>query len=173
MKSALLFFWHSLFSDFPSYELRLFYFNFLLGNTCSNNSSLHRSIKLFCIGGVSIGERTTINRAVTLDGRGGLKIGNRVSVSEGVKILTASHEVNSESFNLILKPVFVEDYVWIGANAIILPGVLVGFGAVVGAGSVVVKNVEPHTVVCGNPAIVISTRVGNLNYDPTWRPIFF
>ncbi len=120
-----------------------------------------------------IGEFTTINRSVTLDGRGGLKIGSRVSVSEGVKILTASHEVNSESFNLILKSVVIDDYVWIGANAIILPGVFVGYGAVVGSGSVVVKNVEPLTVVCGNPAKVVSIREGNLNYDPTWKPLFF
>jgi acetyltransferase-like isoleucine patch superfamily enzyme len=122
---------------------------------------------------VLIGEFTTINRSVTLDGRGGLKIGSRVSVSEGVKILTASHEVNSESFNLILKSVVIDDYVWIGANAIILPGVFVGYGAVVGSGSVVVKNVEPLTVVCGNPAKVVSIREGNLNYDPTWKPLFF
>lgn len=55
-------------------------------------------------------------------------------------------------------PIIIEDDVWIGANAIILSGVTIGEGAIIGAGSVVTKNVEPYTIFAGNPAKKIKMR---------------
>ena len=58
-----------------------------------------------------------------------------------------------------MKPIVIEDYVWIATGAMILPGVTVGEGAVVAAGSVVTKDVPPWTVVAGNPAREVKKRV--------------
>lgn len=58
------------------------------------------------------------------------------------------------------KPVVIEDDVWIGARAILLPGVTIGEGTIVGAGSVVTKSVLPYSIVAGNPARIVRSRVG-------------
>lgn len=173
MKALLLFFWDACVSGLPSYGLRRAYFVWVLRNSCKGPVSLHRHLSLFCLGGVSIGAGTTINRRATLDGRGGLAIGSNVSISEGVKLLTATHDVQSSSFELQLLPVRIADWVWIGVDAIVLPGVTVGEGAVVGAASVVTRDVEPYTVVAGNPAVVRAMRPRTLNYSPLWKPRLF
>ena len=171
MKTILLIIWHDLICNVPIYSLRRLYFVRILRNTIHRSSALHRNVRLFCHSGIDVGSCTTINRDVTLDGRGSLLIGNNVSISEGVKIVTASHSISSKSFDLVKKPVVIRDYVWICINAIILPGVEIGEGAVVAAGSVVTRNVPPYTVVAGNPAVYLKTRIGNLHYNPSWFAI--
>jgi maltose O-acetyltransferase len=66
--------------------------------------------------------------------------------------------MNDPLFREVLAPVTIADHVWIGSRAMILPGITVGEGAVVAAGAVVTRNVEPYTVVAGVPACPISTR---------------
>lgn len=108
--------------------------------------------------GSVIGARTWINRETCLDLRGGLEIGTDVSISTGVMILTAQHEMNHPEFKYVSKPVVIEDHVWIGARATIMPGVRLGRGATVAAGAVVSRDVEPLTVVGGVPARPIGVR---------------
>ena len=88
-----------------------------------------------------------------------ITIGNRVCIGEDVRLLTGSHSLTSPSFDLITKPITIKDNVWVATGAIVLPGVTIGEGAVVAAGSVVTKDVEPWTVVGGNPAKFIKKRV--------------
>ncbi|WP_461453691.1 acyltransferase [Mucilaginibacter sp.] len=95
----------------------------------------------------------------------GLTIGNNVNISTQVVIWTLHHDYNSPDFAQAGSPVIIEDYVWLCSRAIILPGVTIGEGAVVAAGAVVTKNVEPYTVVGGVPAKYIAKRNTNLNYD--------
>ena len=170
MSSIRMFIWRLIVSFFPSYFFRNFCFKFFLKNSIGKRSSIHRGLEIFCDYGIVIGHDTTINKYVNLDGRGGLIIGNCVSVSPYVKILSASHQVNSSNFQYIIKPVLIEDYVWIGTDALILPGVVLGKGSVVAAGSVVTKSVDPFTIVGGNPAVKISNRQRDLSYSPFWRP---
>jgi len=66
--------------------------------------------------------------------------------------------------------VVIEDRVWIGYRAIVLPGVKIGEGAVVGAGAVVAKDVEPYAIMAGNPARKIGERPKGLIYDCNYRP---
>jgi acetyltransferase-like isoleucine patch superfamily enzyme len=84
-----------------------------------------------------------------------LSIGNRVAIAQRVLIVLASHP-NESRLKSVVDPVFgqvvIEDDAWIGAGAIILPNVTVGEAAIVGAGAVVTKDVEPRTIVVGNPA---------------------
>ncbi|RZK30259.1 MAG: acyltransferase [Hymenobacter sp.] len=96
-----------------------------------------------------------------------VKIGNRVCINDGVRILSASHDVSDAQWNLLRSEIVIEDFVWIGIGAIILPGVHLGKGAVVGAGAVVSKSVEPGRIVVGNPARpVLRTRPEQLDYNP-------
>lgn len=91
---------------------------------------------------------------------GNVTIGDRVSIAPRVTIVTSSHPNNSRirAFAAVANgPVVIEADAWIGAGAIILPGVRIGRGAVVGAGSVVSQDVPPLSVVAGQPARVIKT----------------
>jgi acetyltransferase-like isoleucine patch superfamily enzyme len=121
---------------------------------------------------IVIGKNTVINRSCYLDGRGKLEIGNNVSISPHVFIITVSHDMNSPYFQNVFTKVKIDDYSWIGSRAIILQGVTIGKGAVIGAGSVVTKDVAPFTFVAGVPARIIKQRSNNLVYDPTWFPPF-
>ena len=85
-------------------------------------------------------------------------IGEQATVSQGVRLCAASHDISSRIMELTHAPIVVGDFAWIAAWAILLPGVEVGEGAVVAAGAVVTKTVEPWTVVGGNPAKLIKRR---------------
>lgn len=105
---------------------------------------------------VSIGERCFIQQCCTFFGRGGIEIGNDVFIGPKVNLITINHDVNPDNRSATYgRHIIIEDKVWIGINSTILPGVRIGYGAIVGAGSVVTKNVEPMTIVAGNPARVI------------------
>jgi acetyltransferase-like isoleucine patch superfamily enzyme len=94
-------------------------------------------------------------------------IGENVCINDGVQLLTASHDVVDPQWNHVKAKVTIDDYAWIAINAIILPGVHIGKGAVVGAGAVVSKDVAPGDIVVGNPAKVINNkRTAILNYNP-------
>lgn len=86
-------------------------------------------------------------------------IGDQVVVSQGVKLCTAGHDITSRTMELTHQPIRIESNAWIAAWSIILPGVTIGEGAVVAAGAVVTKDIEPWTVVGGNPVKVITKRV--------------
>jgi maltose O-acetyltransferase len=95
-------------------------------------------------------------------------IGNCVVINDGCKLLTGSHDIHSPGWELISHPIAIEDYAWIATNAVILPGVTIGRGAVVGAGAVVTKSVSPLEVVAGNPARPIGQRsVSEFRYRPS------
>lgn len=94
---------------------------------------------------------------------GGVEIGRYFHCGRGLTILSSNHNYNSDDFIPyspidILKPVKIDDFVWIGINVLILPGVSIGEGAVIGAGSVVTKDVPAFAIVGGNPARVLKMR---------------
>lgn len=85
-------------------------------------------------------------------------LGDNATVSQGVKLCTASHDITSKIMELTTAPIMIGTNAWVAGWSILLPGVTVGEGAVVAAGSVVIKDVEPWTVVGGNPANFIKRR---------------
>jgi len=122
---------------------------------------------------IKIGSNTVIARNCYFDGRAGLiDIKNNVSIAPEVCIITMSHQVNSPDFDTIVKPVLIEDYVWVGTRAMIMPGVIAGQGCVLAAASVVTKSVDPYTVVAGSPAKKIGERTKDLNYSLNYFPFF-
>ncbi len=88
--------------------------------------------------------------------RGGITIEDNVMVAAHVSFITNNHDPYDREV-LLCKPILVKKGAWLGANATLLPGVLIGKYAIIGAGSVVTHDVPDYSVVVGNPAKVIKT----------------
>jgi len=130
----------------------------VVGMKIGRGSTIHMGANFFNLAGVSIGEDTVIGDHAFLDGRAPLVIGNHVDIASQVLIYNSEHDINSEHFEASYGSVVIEDYVFIGPRAIILPGVKIGKGAVVGAGAVVTTDVSPFEIVGGVPARKIGER---------------
>jgi maltose O-acetyltransferase len=122
---------------------------------------------------VKIGEGTIVGEQAFLDGRDDLTIGNNVDIASDVMIWNSEHDIHSADFHAVTGKVKIDDYVFIGPRAIVLPGVTIGRGAVVAAGAVVTRDVAPMSIVGGVPAKEIGIRQATeLNYK-LGRPRLF
>jgi len=133
-----------------------------------NNAILYGTFHIRKPSNITIDQGTVIGHGVTLDGRNGITIGRNVNFSSEVMIWTMQHDYNDPGFGADGGPVVIHDYAWISARAIVLPSVTIGEGAVVAAGAVVTKDVEPYTIVGGVPAKKIAERNNNLEYSPAF-----
>jgi len=148
----------------PCHFVRRFFYR-LGGIEIGKGSTLHMGARFYNPWNIKIGEDSIIGEGVVLDGRDNLIIGNHVDIASEVMIYNAQHNIKDPNFCAIQTPVSIEDYVFIGPRAIILPGVAIKKGAVVGAGAVVTKDVEAGVIVGGVPAKQIGERdIKNLNY---------
>lgn len=152
-------------SHVPSFVLRRLWYQHALGVRLGFHAGVHMGCHVWFYGpgqvrrtGLSIGAYSRVNRDCCLDARGRLEIGKHVSISPDVTILTASHGVNQPDFRVETRPVVIEDHVWVGTRAMILPGVTLGRGCVVAAGAVVSRDVPPLAVVAGVPATWVGER---------------
>jgi acetyltransferase-like isoleucine patch superfamily enzyme len=94
---------------------------------------------------------------------GGVKIGKYFHTGRGLTIFSSNHNYNSNSYipydeEDILEPVIIQDFVWCGANVTVVPGVNIGEGVIIGAGSVVTKDVPNYAIIGGNPAKILKYR---------------
>jgi acetyltransferase-like isoleucine patch superfamily enzyme len=110
------------------------------------------------VGDVIIGDHTRIGLHNTIIGP--VTIGSHVNLAQGITITALNHnfddsEKRIDQQGISTKEVVLEDDIWVGANAVILPGVTIGKHAVVAAGAIVTKDVPPHSLVAGVPAKVI------------------
>lgn len=114
---------------------------------------------------ISMGDRCYIGKAefYALDK---IEIGSRTLIGDRVYLCTGSHDLYAEDFHLVAKPIRIGRGVWVATSATILPGVSIGDGAVVGAFSVVAKDVPAGGVVAGNPARIIRTGRPESGFDP-------
>lgn len=117
---------------------------------------------LFCTYGynITVGDNFFLNINGKLMDSGKITIGNNVFIAPDVCIITEEHAMNVEQRVEGLEythPVTVGDNVWICAGAMILPGVTIGSNSVIGAGSVVTKDIPPNSLAVGNPCQVIRT----------------
>lgn len=107
---------------------------------------------------LSIGEYSALGPRVTLYNLGRLTIGKQTVLSQDVYVCGGTHDYTDPTFPLVRSAIEIGEHVWICAGAFIGPGVKIGDGAVIGARAVVTKDVEPWTVVAGNPAKFIKKR---------------
>jgi len=105
-----------------------------------------------------IGNHSWIGENVWIDNLVSVHIGNHVCVSQGALLLTGSHNYKDPAFGLITAPIILEDGVWIGARTIVNLGITAGSHAVLAAGAVATKDLDPWTVYQGNPAFKIRSR---------------
>jgi maltose O-acetyltransferase len=156
----------------PNLFFRKWFYKKIMGFSIGSGSSVFMHCKFDTPRYLIINKNSVINAHCRLDTRGGIKIGENVSISQEVIILTADHDLNSPYFEGITREVEIEDYVWIGTRATILPGVTIGKGAVVAAGSVVTKDVKPFSIVGGVPAKEIGQRQELLLYSQSYHRFF-
>jgi acetyltransferase-like isoleucine patch superfamily enzyme len=119
---------------------------------------------------LAIGRGASIGRNCLLDARGGITVGRDVNVSSFTLMITGTHDVQARDyFADSYAPIAVGDRVWIATRSTVLGGVTIGEGAVVAAGAVVTRDVEPFTIVAGVPARPIGERTRGLDYHLEWR----
>jgi putative colanic acid biosynthesis acetyltransferase WcaF len=114
---------------------------------------------------LEMGDHVWIGEDVGILSLAQVNIGSNVCISQRAYLCTGSHDFRREDFKLKVAPITVRDGSWIAAMSFIAPGVEIGPGAVVSAGSVVFRNVEPGTRVRGNPAEIQSSEVGDRRSD--------
>lgn len=126
----------------------------LLGDNLGEGSNIAAPLNGACVSSMKLGRNVFINTNLLAMARGGITIEDDVRIAANVQLISNNHDPYDLPV-LLCKPVHIKASAWIGAGATILPGVCVGRHAVVGAGSVVTKDVPDYAVVVGNPARVV------------------
>jgi acetyltransferase-like isoleucine patch superfamily enzyme len=154
----------------PSRHIRMMFLRAWLGRIGAG-SSVQMCCRFLNGRKVHLGERNVINFGCLLDGRRNeIRTGNDVSIGPEAAILTLGHDPQSADFLDKGGDVIIGNRVWIAYRAIILPGIKIGDGAVIAAGAVVTRDVEPFTIVAGSPAKKIGKRNRDLRYELNFHP---
>ena len=168
--SVLSYFYNAWIGRLPSRHLRRFYLRAYLG-AFGKGSTVQLGARFLNGRKVRIGERNIINFGTLIDGRRfPVETGSDVSIGPEATILTLGHDPQSSAFEDLGGPVRIGSRAWIAYRAIILPGVTIGEGAVVAAGAVVSRDVEPFTIVAGSPARAVGMRNKDLGYRLDFDP---
>lgn len=142
----------SLFNGWKLFLLKLF------GAKVHKKSVVYSSVKIYMPWNLEMAEYSCLAPEVDCYNAALVKIGKHTTVSQKSYLCTATHDIEKSNNPLVTKPIIIEDQAWIAADVFIGPGVTIGQGAVVAARSTVVKDVEPWTVIGGNPAKFIKKR---------------
>lgn len=108
---------------------------------------------------LTVGDNAWIGEQVWIDNLGKVTIGNNVALSQGAMLLCGNHDYKKESFDLIVGDIVIEEGAWIGAQAVVCPGVTVRSHAILSVGSVATKELDAYGIYQGNPASKIRERV--------------
>jgi putative colanic acid biosynthesis acetyltransferase WcaF len=103
-------------------------------------------------------KNSTLGPFVNVYNQGLITIGKEVIISQGSHLCASTHDYNHSLHPLVLKPIVIEDHVWVCADAFVGPGVILAEGSVIGARAAIFKNSQSWTVYSGNPAQIIKQR---------------
>jgi putative colanic acid biosynthesis acetyltransferase WcaF len=142
----------SLLSGWKRFLLRCF------GAKIHNTAMIYSSVRIYMPWNLEMGEYACLAPEVDCYNAAKIRVGAHSTVSQKTYLCTASHDITKSNIPLLTQPIVIEDQVWIGADAFIGMGVTIEQGAIVGARACVFKDVEPWTVVGGNPAKFIKKR---------------
>jgi len=126
----------------------------LMGDNLGEGSTIAPPLSGAALDMLKIGKGVFVNSNLLAMARGGITVGDHVRIAANVQLISNNHDPYNLNV-LTCKPVVIEDYAWLGAGATILPGVRVGRHAIVGAGSVITKDVPDYAVAAGNPARIL------------------
>ena len=102
---------------------------------------------------LSIGDYSWIGESAWIDNLAAVSIGKNCILSQGAYLLTGSHDYTLQTFDLIIKPITLEDGAWVGAKAIVCPGVTLKTHSILSVGSIATKDLDAYGIYQGNPAI--------------------
>ena len=108
---------------------------------------------------LSIGDYTWIGENVWIDNLSQVTIGSNVCISQGAMLLCGNHNYKRPTFDLIVKPITIEDGAWVGAQSTVCPGVTMHSHSVLAVGSIASKDLMPYSIYRGNPAVKVAERV--------------
>jgi acetyltransferase-like isoleucine patch superfamily enzyme len=136
-------------------EIRVL-FSKLVGSLVDETFALFPPFYTDCGKNIHVGKNVFINSGCRFQDQGGITIGNGVLIGHNVVLATLNHDIDPRKrSNMHPAPIVIGNNVWIGANATVVPGVIIGDGAVIGAGAVVTRDVPPNVIVGGVPAKII------------------
>lgn len=156
----------------PSHAVRQWWLRWL-GAKIGRDSSIMRGSTVLAPSRLEIGDCCAIGFDVLLDARGGLVIDHDVILASDVHIITAQHVVDSDDFAVLTAPVRIGHHAWLTTRVTVLQGVTIGVGAVVGACSLVNRDIEEKGVVAGLPAKPRGRRTSALAYRGKYRPLLY
>jgi putative colanic acid biosynthesis acetyltransferase WcaF len=149
------------FHNWRSFILRCF------GAKVGRGVHVYPGVKIWAPWNLELADECGVASGVTLYSQDKIRIGYRTVISQGVHLVTGTHDYNQSGFTLITKPINIGAQVWIATEAFIHPGIHIGDGCVIGARSVVVKNMPPWMICTGHPCKPISDRSCITNSPPT------
>ena len=157
----------------PFFSVRHFFYRSLYRMKIGHRTFIGRDCMILRPDLIVLGEDTRVHWGCFLDGRRGITVGHHSLISFYVKIFTLQHDLDDPEFTAVGGSVVIGNRTCINTGSIILPGVTIGDGAVVAAGAVVNKNVEPFAIVGGVPARFIRWRNSHLTYTDMQEPFYF
>ena len=149
LSALLIFICNNLVNKIPFHFLRLFFYRKVMKFKIGKNSSILMGVRFYGSKNFIIGDNSVINDYCRIDNRGLITIGNNVSISSESFLITAYHDVHSSCFENLIKPIKIEDYVFLGIRSTILPGVKLSTGAVAAASSTITKSVSEFVIMGG------------------------
>ena len=134
---------------------------FLLNSYGANVDStcvIRRTVKIECPWNLTMGRNSCLGDEAIVYCLGKITIGKRVSISQYAHLCAGTHDYNQEEMPLLRPPITIEDDVWLAADSFVGPNVTVGEGAILGARTVAMRDIDSWTVYSGNPAVIVRTR---------------
>ena len=130
----------------------------LFGATIGNEVRIRPGVQIKFPWKLTLGNHVWLGEHCWIDNLAAISIGDHSCISQGAYLCTGNHDYTTSGFELIMKPILIEDGVWIGAKAIVTPGVICHSHSILTAGSVATKNLDAFGVYQGNPAVKIKER---------------
>jgi len=140
------------FSGFRNWVLQLF------GATIGIEARIRPGVQIKYPWKLKMGDHVWLGENCWIDNITDVHIGSHICIAQGAMLCTGNHDYSSPGFELIAKPITLEDGVWIGAKALVGPGITAFSHSVLTAGSIATKNLEAYGIYQGNPALLIKTR---------------
>ena len=144
-------------SKFPINFIKIFLLK-IFGATLGTGAVIKPGVQIKFPWKLRLGNHVWIGENVWIDNLEQVTLGSNVCVSQDALLVTGSHDYSKSSFDLLTKPIIIEDGAWVAARAIVTGGVTAGNHSVLLTSSVASANLEPYGVYRGNPAVKIRTR---------------